>query len=157
MDIIYINANLVYGECLKFISKKKWGRNIKTGALDVLRSRNYLFITSILTKMEVIQRLIREEQVDLVRGREVYEVITKKFKIQQISSLNKKNLLTNTFIDLVIRTNLDFKDALHLEIASKRKLIVVTHDKKFIKNASKHEDKQKFYSKVVKPEKLFHD
>jgi predicted nucleic acid-binding protein len=71
--------------------------------------------------------------------------------------LNKKNLLTNTFIDLVIKSNLDFKDALHLEIASKQKLLVVTHDKKFIKNASLHKDKQKFYSKVCKPEDLLNN
>ena len=157
MNIIYINANLIYGECLKFISRVKWSRTIKTGALVELRNRNYLFITSILTKMEIIQRLVREEQIELTRARKVYLEITKKFKIQQIESLNKKNLLTNTFIDLVIRTNLAFKDALHLEIASKQKLIVVTHDKKFIKNASKHKDKQRFYSKIVKPEELFNN
>ena len=153
MKLIYINANLVYGECLKFISSRK----IKTGILDLLRKQDYLFITSILTKMEVMQRLIREEQLSVFKARKTYEFIIRKYEMQEISSLNKKNLLTNTFIDVVIKSNLDFKDALHLEIASKRKLLVVTHDKKFIKNASKHEDKQKFYSKVCKPEDLLNN
>ncbi|MFT4283150.1 MAG: hypothetical protein ACMXX6_01865 [Candidatus Woesearchaeota archaeon] len=157
MDIIYINANLIYGECLKLVSKKNWNNKIKTGALDALREKNYLFMTSILTKMEIIQRLIREKQVRLNIAREVYEDITNKFNIQQISSLNKKNLLTNNFIDSVIRLNLDFKDALHLEIASKRNILVVTHDKKFIKYSSTHLAKQRFYSNVVKPEDLLND
>src|SRR5690606_18216794 len=132
-------------------------RNIKVGILELLKEKNYLFITSILTKMEIMRRLIREEQLKIDKAREIYEHITNKFNIQQIESLNKKNLLTNTFIDLVIKSNLDFKDALHLEIASKQKLIVVTHDKKFIKNASIHKDKLKFYSKVVKPEELIYN
>jgi len=152
MKLIYLNANLIYGECLKNLNKK-----IKTGVLDLLRQKNYLFITSILTKMEILQRLIREQQLTTNKARELYENTINLFKIQQISSLNKKNLLTNTFIDLVIKSNLDFKDALHLEIASKQKLIVVTHDKKFLKNASLHQDKLKFYSKVVKPEELLNN
>ena len=57
-------------------------------------------------------------------------------------------------MDLAGVSRLDFKDALHLEIASKRNLTVVTHDKKFIKNASTHELKERFYSAVVKPEEL---
>ena len=157
MDIIYINANLIYGECLKLVSKPKWNRKIKTGVLDALRERKYLFVTSILTKMEIIQRLIRENQVRIDDAREVYSTITKHFNIQHISSLNKKNLLTNNFIDSVIKLNLDFKDALHLDIASKRSFLVVTHDKKFIKYASTHLAKKRFYSKVVKPEDLLND
>ncbi len=157
MKLIYINANLVYGECLKVLSQKNWKRIIKTGVLDLLREKQFLFITSILTKMEVMQRLIREEQVELDKARKLYSLVTRTYNIQQISSLNKKNLLTNTFIDLVIKSNLDFKDALHLEIASKQKLIVVTHDKKFIRYASKHKDKLKFYSQVVKPEELLNN
>ena len=157
MEIIYINANLIYGECLKLISKSKWSNKIKTGVLKLLLKKEYIFATSILTKMEIIQRLIREKQVRLNKAREIYETILKEFEIQQISSLNKKSLLTNTFIDSVIRLNLDFKDALHLSIASKQNLVVVTHDKKFIKYASTHLAKQRFYSKVIKPEDLLND
>jgi predicted nucleic acid-binding protein len=153
MKLIYLNANLIYGECLKVVS----GKMIKTGVLDLLRVKNYKFTTSILTKMEIIQRLIREKQLKLEIARKIYSIMTEKFNITQIESLNKKNLLTNTFIDLVIKSNLDFKDALHLEIASKQKLLVVTHDKKFIKNASLHKDKLKFYSKVCKPEELLNN
>ena len=88
MNIVYINANLIYGECLKLVSKSKWNRTIKTGVLTLLRNKNYKFTTSILTKMEIIQRLIREEQIKLSYSREIYENITKKFNITQISSLN---------------------------------------------------------------------
>ena len=157
MNIIYINANLIYGECLKLVSDKKWNRKIKTGVLDLLLKKDYILTTSILTKIEIIQRLIREKQVRIDDAREVYETILKKFEIQQISSLNKKNLLTNNFIDSVIRLNLDFKDALHLDIASKRSFLVGTHDKKFIKYASSHLAKQRFYSKVIKPEDLLNN
>jgi predicted nucleic acid-binding protein len=150
MKNLYLNANLLYGECLKLIAK----RNIKTSRVkELYEARHHLF-TSILTKTEITQRLIREEGVNINFARNIYQEVTKEHNIRQISSLNKKNLLTNTFMDFVAKSNLDFKDALHLEIASKLNLIVVTHDKKFIKNSSKHEDKQKFYSRVVKPEDL---
>lgn len=153
METIYLNANLLYGECLKLIAK----RNIKSSRVKELYEAKYYLFTSILTKTEITQRLIREESVNIGLARKIYQEITKKYNIKQISSLNKKNLLTNTFMDFVAKSNLDFKDALHLEIASKLDLLVVTHDKKFLKNSSKHKDKQKFYSKVVNPEDLLNN
>jgi predicted nucleic acid-binding protein len=157
MNSIYLNANIIYGECLKLIFKKSWNRNIKTGILEHLRKRNYRFSTSILTRTEIMQRLVREEQLRANKAREIYKQITEKYEIYQIESLNKKNLLTNYFMDVVAKSNLDFKDALHLDIASKNELIVVTHDKKFHKNYSMHKDKLKFYSKVIKPEELLNN
>lgn len=104
-----------------------------------------------------MQRLIREEQLRANKAREIYKQITEKYEIYQIESLNKKNLLTNYFMDVVAKSNLDFKDALHIDIASKNRLLVVTHDKKFHKNYSMHKDKLKFYSKVIKPEELLNN
>lgn len=150
MRLVYLNANLIYGECLKLITR----RNIRTGVLTALRAKGYVFITSILTKTEILHTLIVEKQLSALKARIVYECVRETFNIQQIESLNKRNLLTNTFMDLAGVSRLDFKDALHLAIASTQKLLVVTHDKKFIKNASTHECKQKFYSAVVKPEEL---
>ena len=90
MKLIYLNANLIYSECLKLISR----RAIRTGALGALQAKDYIFITSILTKTEVLHALIVEKQLSIARAREVYRQITQKFEIQQIESLNKRNLLT---------------------------------------------------------------
>ncbi|MFT4312388.1 MAG: type II toxin-antitoxin system VapC family toxin [Candidatus Woesearchaeota archaeon] len=155
MKLLYLNANILYGECLKKIQKRSWRRLIKTGVLENLE--NYSFFTSTLTKMEIIQRLVRDENIHLDRARKLFSQIVREFNVTQISSLNKLNLLTNTFIDNVLSSNLDFKDALHLEIASKYKLDVLTHDKKFLKNHSQHKDKEKFYSRVYKSDDLFDD
>ncbi len=131
VTLIYINANLLYGECLKLLSKHSWKRTIRTGIVKALLEKHYTFTTSILTRMEIMQRLIREENCSVLQARRRYDDVCEKFSISQISSLNKHNLLTNDFIDVIAKSNLDFKDALHLAIASKHKLIVVTHDKKF--------------------------
>ena len=157
MTILYLNANIIYGECLNIISNNKWKRNIKNNVINKLKSCEYKLTTSVLTKMEIMQRLIREESCTVKKARNAYFKVLNKYNIAQLSSLNKKNLLTNSFIDFVASSNLDFKDALHLEIASKYGFIVVTHDKKFRKNFSKHQDKLKFYNSVVKPEDLFHN
>lgn len=157
MKSVYLNANLIYGECLKIVSTRSWKRKIKTGDLDKIRIKGYTLFTSILTRMEVMQRLVREENKTYSEARKTYFKILDRYNINELCGLNKKNLLTNTFIDLIGRSNLDFKDALHLKIASRLKLSVVTHDKKFRKNFSLQEDKIKFYSKIYKPEELFLD
>ena len=154
MRLLYVNANILYGECLKQLEHASWKRKIKVGIVASLRQKGFVLFTSILTKMEIIQRLVREENCSLLQAREIYNSYLEQYKIHQINSLNKFNLLTNTFIDVVLSSNLDFKDALHLKIAAQRNLIVVTHDKKFRKSFSQHKDKLKFYSEVCKPEDL---
>ena len=150
---IYLNANIIYGDSLKCIAKPTWKRTIKTGILERI-AQNYDLTTSILTKMEVIQRLMREENCSNKMARKAFQTTVQKFNISIIASINKFNILTNTFLDRVAIANLDFKDAIHLEIASKSRLLLVTHDKKFHKAFSQHPDKQKFYTQVVKPEDI---
>ncbi len=133
MKLLYLNANILYGECLRLISKRNWKRKIKSSVTSQLLSRGFSLTTSILTKTEIIQRLIREENCSIKQARDVFLKILREFEIILISSLNKRNLLTNTFMDIVAISNLDFKDAIHLDIASKNKITVVTHDKKLEK------------------------
>ena len=154
MRLLYLNANILYGECLKQIEGRRWKRSIKTGVCKSLNKQGNCLFTSILTKLEIVQRLVREENCSLTQARSLYELILNTFDITQISSLNKLNLMTNTFVDIVLSSNLDFKDALHLTIASRRNLTIVTHDKKFRQGYSQHRDKLKFYSEVCKPEDL---
>ncbi len=157
MKTVYINANLLYGECLRLLSTSRWKRTIRTGVLVLLRKRQYSFTTSILTRTEILQRLMREENCTIRKARSLYDRVMREYEVSEISSLNKRNLLTNTFMDLVAKANLDFKDALHLDIASKVRMVVVTHDKKFRGAFSQHPDKLRFYSRVVKPEELLND
>jgi len=157
MNGYYINANIIYGECLAKIAKPHWKRNIKVGFLEQLHRKGFLLFTSTLTKMEVLQRLLREENIRISFARKVYYEVTYQFRINHIHSLNKLNLLTNDFLDKVSCRNIDFKDALHLEIARNQHLPVITHDKKFRKQFSQHRDKQSFYKFILKPEELLDD
>ena len=145
---LYLNANLVYSEALKRI--RIFGRS-KDNLLAMLATRGYSLATSILTKMEVIQRLRREENKTLQTARLVYAEVISTFHIAEIVSLDKKVQLTNAFLDSVAGTNLDFKDAIHLAIAKKLRMPLCTHDKKLLRGFSTHEDKQDFYSEVYKP------
>lgn len=67
---LYLNANLVYSETLKLIRKNP--RNIKTGTLLKLKEEGYNLITSILTRMEVMQNLKKEENLNNKKARISY-------------------------------------------------------------------------------------
>lgn len=105
MELLYLNANLLYGECLKLLEHSKWKRKIKIGVISKLRDHNFTFTTSILTKTEILQRLIREESCSIKKARNIFSKILEKYDVILISSLNKRNLLTNTFMDLVASSN----------------------------------------------------
>lgn len=145
-DPIYLNANLIYSEAIRRIKRKDKGVLLRL-------SKKYSFTTSILTRFEVLQNLIINNSISKEKARNLYQKIRKDFEISEITSLNRLNLLRNDFIDRLSFSRLDFKDALHLEIANKKGLTVCTHDKKFIKTT--HMEKEKFYSMVFKPEDLF--
>lgn len=93
-------------------------------------------------------------RLSLQEARNVYEAIREEYQILGISSLDTMSILTNDFMDRMIKSKLTFKDGLHLEIARiYNKTPVCTHDK-HMKDSSTHEDKKKFYSKVFKPSEL---
>ncbi len=151
---LYLNANLVYSEALNDIKKGHWKREIKTGTLIKLKEAGYHLVTSILTRMEVIQRLCREENLNPSKAREVYSSVINNHGIIEITGIDNHVILNDPFIDGVGVSNLDFKDAIHLTIAKKLNLPVCTHDKKEKDNFSQQGEKSKFYDFVYKPEEL---
>lgn len=152
---LYLNANLIYSEALNYIKKTSWNRTIKTGTLTKLKSEGYQLVTSIMTRMEVIQRMIREENKTEKTARKIYNFILEDHEILEITSIHKHIALTNAFFDNLARSNLDFKDALHLMIAKNlNEIPVCTHDKKLRGDFSQHTSKQKFYDKIFKPQEL---
>lgn len=151
---LYLNANLVYSEALNTIKKPEWKRNIKAGTLNKLKEEGYQLVTSIFTRMEVIQRLCREENKKPSEARKIYHSIIGDNEIAEIVSIGDKVILTNDFIDSIACSNLDFKDAIHLTIAKKLDIPLCTHDKKLRGDFSTHGDKVKFYPKVYKPQEL---
>ncbi|HIJ11275.1 TPA: PIN domain-containing protein [Candidatus Woesearchaeota archaeon] len=151
---LYLNANLIYSEALNCIRKENWKRNIRTGTLPKLRQEGYKLVTSILTRMEVMQRLTREENLPINLARKIYFEVLLTFSIYEITSLDKVILLHNSLIDKLATSNLDFKDALHLLIAKYQQIPLCTHDKKLRGNFSNHETKTRFYEEVYKPQEL---
>ena len=151
---LYLNANLIYSEALNSIKKQEWKREIKSGTLTKLKTEGFSLVTSILTRMEVIQRLCREENLSLEKARVTYNSILNEQKIMEITSIENHTPLNDAFIDQIAASNLDFKDALHLQIAKKLGIPVCTHDKKERENFSQHPEKSKFYDSVFKPQEL---
>ena len=47
---VYINANIVYGECLKELAKPNWKRTIRIGVLTRLAAK-YALVISVLTQL----------------------------------------------------------------------------------------------------------
>ncbi len=151
---LYLNAMLIYSEALNRIKKPTWNRIIKAGTLGKLKSSRYNLTTSILTRMEIMQRLCRDENKQPGKARKIYLEILNDFEIYEITSIHELVNLTPDFIDSIGCTNLDFKDALHLEIAKRLNISLCTHDKKIKGNFSQQGDKIKFYERVYKPEEL---
>lgn len=149
---LYLNANLVYSETLKLIRKNP--RNIKTGTLLKLKEEGYNLITSILTRMEVMQNLKKEENLNNKKARISYNKVLEFFNIAEITNINSYIILNAPFVDNIACTKLDFKDALHISIAKKLDIPLCTHDKKAKKNSIQHESKKGFYNKIYKPEEL---
>mgnify|MGYP001342785767 CR=1 FL=1 len=151
---LYLNANLLYSEALNYIKKQHWKRAIKTGTLKKLKENGFKLVTSILTRMEVMQRLSLEENQTITQARKIYFEIVDKYNIKEITAIHRYIVLHDDFIETIARSNLDFKDAFHLQIAKNTDIPLCTHDKKLRKNYSNHEAKSKFYEAVFKPEDL---
>ncbi len=151
---IYLNANLIYSEALNAIQKEHWKRDIKAGTLHKLRAEGYNLVTSILTRMEVIQRLNLEESTSFEQARHLYQDIIQKHGVVEITNIHNHIPLTDAFIDEIASSRLDFKDALHLAIAKKLSIPLCTHDKKMKEPFPQHQNKSKFYELVYKPEEL---
>lgn len=150
---LYLNANLIYSECLNYLKQEHWRRKIKTGTLSKLRE-DYNLITSILTRMEVIQNLCLEENIPKDKARNIYHQVLEDYGIRELTSLHRHIELNDPLIDSIALTNLRFQDALHLLIAKKAGMPVCTHDKKMLGNYSTHGEKFKFYEKIHKPHEL---
>ncbi len=149
---LYLNANLIYSEALNYLRKDHWQREIKTGTLQKLREKGYHLVTSLLTRMEVIQRLHFEENINPEKSREMYNIVLNDFHIMEISGIDNLITLNDPLIDQVGTLNLKFQDALHLLLAKRLDIPLCTHDKKILKNFSQHPQKVKFYHRVYKPE-----
>lgn len=151
---LYLNANLVYSEALNYLQKEYWQREIKTGTLAKLREKGYHLVTSIFTRMEVIQRLHLEENSNPEKSRDIYNQILGDFHILEITAVEDFITLNDPFLDQVGTLNLKLQDALHLVLAKKLDIPLCTHDKKVLKNFSQHPQKVKFYHRVYKPEEV---
>ncbi|MFH1972982.1 MAG: hypothetical protein ABIJ18_05915 [archaeon] len=154
-NALYLNANILYGEVLNYIQKPEWKIKIKTqGTLNKLKKEGYCLVTSVLTRMEIVQRLRREQHKTSKEARSLYYTIIQDYTITEIAGLHHIMNLSDAFLDDISKRNIDFKDALHLKIAEILSIPVCTHDKKIRKGFSQHKDKEKYYSEVYKPEDL---
>ena len=153
-QLLYLNANLVYGETLKLVKNNSWKRKIKSGTIIKLKKEGYNLITSVLTRMEVMQNLRKRENISVIKARKVYQQVLEQFDIAEIIDVNNHIILNASYLDSIAKTRLDFKDALHITIAKKLKVPLCTHDRKAKEKSIQHEAKKEFYKEVYKPEEL---
>ncbi len=151
---LYLNANLIYSESLNYLKKDHWQREIKTGTLSKLRQKGYHLTTSILTRMEVLQRLHLEENLNHEKCRQTYVAVLNDFQIVEITGIDNLLSLNDALLDHLGTLNLRLQDALHLLLAKKLNIPLCTHDKKLLQNFSQHLQKTRFYDRVYKPEDI---
>lgn len=152
---IYIDANILLGHARKRArkdrTKYKRKTEIKTGVLENLH-QEYLLITSILTRYEVIKNLIKTENINLKEARKIYNSILEDFKIMELTVDKRKKSglrITYNFIEDILKAGVSFKDGIHILFALHYKLHMVTGNKNHI-NLMK-----KLYSEIYLPkEKL---
>lgn len=141
---LYLNANIILAEAIRTLKNKQ------KGLLQELNA--YELVTSILTRYEVIQNLRLIKSISYNQSKLIYFSILKKYQISEIRSIHKFHILTDDYIDKLSKTNLSFKDGLHIMIAKTFNMTVCTHDKKM--SRSRMDDKEKLYDKIFKPEDL---
>lgn len=147
---LYLNANIIFSTSYCKLKKKPHS------TLGKLKESGYQLVTSVITKYEVINNLMVDSRtkLSLQQARGLYRDVIEEFQILEITALHTINILTDDFMDRMIKSNITFRDGLHLEIAKLyKKTPVCTHDK-HMKQSSSHEDKKKFYNKVYKPSEL---
>lgn len=142
---LYLNANIIYSEAIRIIKKKKNS--------VIKKLKGYDLVTSILTKYEVIQNLRLNRSISYDKARSLFHHILKEYNITLISSIHKLHIMTDDFIDKLSKTNLGFKDSVHVMIAKNFSMPLCTHDKKLA--ISKIRDKEILYDQLFKPEELF--
>lgn len=151
---LYLNANLMYSEVLNFIKKPGWKRTIKTqGRMSKFRDAGHDLVTSTITRMEVMQRLQKEQSMTPYQSRKIFNKVREAHAIVLLN-IPTSFKFTDALLDQIGSSTLDFKDALHLALAKHCDLPVCTHDKKILGEYSKHETKQKFYEQVYKPDEV---
>ena|SRR3989338_3436136 len=97
---LYLNANLIYSESLNFLEKKDWINQIKTGGtLTKLNREGYNLVTSVLTRMEVVQRLNREKGLPIKKSREIYHSVLNHHKIFEIANTQDHISLTAAMLE----------------------------------------------------------
>src|SRR3989338_422689 len=97
---LYLNANLIYSESLNFIEKENWKSKIKTGGtLTKLNREGYNLVTSVLTRMEVVQRLNREKGLPIKKSREIYHSVLNHHKIFEIANTQDHISLTAAMLE----------------------------------------------------------
>lgn len=147
-DTIYIDSNIIMAEgrrLIKIDKKKINGR--KEGTISRL-SEKYRLLTSILSKLEVIKNLKEKEQIPLSKARSTYFKIINSFKIVEVTFIDFNPIITHHFIEDLLKANIDLKDGIHIKVAEKCKLTMVTGDKKDIAKM------RKLYSEVMAPNEI---
>ena len=151
---LYLNANLIFSECLNLIQKPWWRSHIKTnGTLNKLLDKGYSFFCSTLTRSEIIQKLKLEKGIQLKDSRFAFKQVLETYKIYVLANISKEIHLTDEFFDTFGKNNLTLGDYFHVRICKAYNLPICTHDKKLIKYC-KHSEKIKLYNDVYKPEEL---
>jgi len=133
-EAIYLDTTVIIAYAWNIIKRKK-----EKNVLERL-SEKYILVTSLITKFECINYLIKKMGFSLSKARNLFNEIINKFKISMVSPENIK--ITYNFIEEILKAGVSFRDGLHVIIARKLKLACITGNKNHIPNM------RKLYSEV---------
>lgn len=157
---ICVDTNIVLGYGRKIAKERKRGlkykkiKEIKTGEILEILSKNYQLFCSFLLRYEFIKNLKDEEGILLNDARSIYEELRKKFDITEISFKKGNINITYEFLENLLETDVNFQDGLHILTAVKlgkkhRTVRLVSGNTKHLLSM------KKLYSEVVSPQEIF--
>jgi hypothetical protein len=154
--VYYPDTSYIYGRFKKQARKfknskrKNWKPKLKIfkDSKKGLYEKNVQFILSELTEFEIKKTLMSEEGLSFENANKIYQnVLTNEPNYLQMICF--KNIKINScFLNNTLEKKLDLKDSLHMLIASKLKLVIITKETKKINLWKKN------YTKVMSPEEF---
>lgn len=143
---LYLNANIVYSEAYCRVNRRP------NSTLKKLSEEGYTLVVSTLVRFEIVKNLRNNYGMTHFQSRRLYFEILNDYSIVELNVENHVSL-NEAYIDKLSKTEVSFKDAIHLDIARSAKMLVCSHDTK-MKKGTNYDDKKKYYSEVYKAQDL---
>ena len=129
---VYLDTNVIYG----YFKKRLQEKPVNTVLIFFEDVKVDVYV-SLFAIIEVVHRL-KEDNVD---RKKISKLVSDFLREYRINIITKFTISWKTLLSTL--SGVEWKDAVHLEIASQNDLTIITNDKKFFKNG------RKLYSRII--------